>query len=112
MTWVIHFQKVSLKHHESVATSRVVRTLKDNLTFVQQIQFSVQDAASADPWLTQQATPCAAPGKQSQQGHGYDVLGLLQTTEKTASVQAQSLSGKNHKEAPQAEATREQPGPG
>lgn len=65
----------------------------------------MQDAASADPRLTQQATPCAAPGKQSQQGHGYDVSGHLQTTEKTASVQAQLLSGKNHEEAPRAEAT-------
>lgn len=83
----------------------MVRTLKDNLTFVEQIQFSVQDAASADPRLTQQATPCAAPGKQSQQGHGYDVSGYLQTTEKTVSVQAQLLSGKNHEEAPRAEAT-------
>nr|XP_048303058.1 bromodomain testis-specific protein isoform X2 [Myodes glareolus] len=57
------------------------------------IQFSVQDAASADPQLTQQATPCAAPGKQSQQEHGYDVSGHLQTTEKTVSVQAHLLSG-------------------
>ncbi|XP_075799174.1 bromodomain testis-specific protein [Microtus pennsylvanicus] len=60
---------------------------------IKQIQFSVQDTAPADPRFAQQATLCAAPGKQSQQGHGYDVLGHLQTTEKTVSGQAQFLSG-------------------
>ncbi|CAO2639046.1 Bromodomain testis-specific protein [Lemmus lemmus] len=64
--------------------------LKEN---IKQIQFSVQDTASADPWLAQQATPCAVPGKQSQQAPGYDVSGHLQTMEKTVSVQAQLLSG-------------------
>ncbi|KAH0512237.1 Bromodomain testis-specific protein [Microtus ochrogaster] len=48
--------------------------------------------------LAQKATPqCAATRKQSQQVHGYDVSGHLQTMEKTASVQTQSLSEKEVK---------------
>ncbi|ERE68217.1 bromodomain testis-specific protein [Cricetulus griseus] len=70
----------------------VVRTLKGNLIFVQQIQSSVQDTASAEHPVVQQTTAGAA-GKQSQQVHGHRVLEHPQTTGSIASVQTQPLSG-------------------